>query len=112
MFPANRRAPTNIRQPAPVGLCRRCGFFFPLVQLVEQYEWRGPSLGKILTRVCASNPGCLDVPQEQLRTIVIGPDPVPPFDPSPTFYAQQNAGGTTPPQNSDELLALMPFGDP
>lgn len=110
MYPVNVRAPTSIRDPKPTGLCRRCGFYFPLERLAEQYEWRGPSLGKILTRVCVSNPGCLDLPQEQLRTIIIGPDPIPPRDASPTFYQQQNQGGE-PGVNGLALLAIMPFGD-
>src|SRR4051812_32048820 len=90
-YPHNLRAPTSIRSPAPVGLCRRCGFLYPISMLVDQYEWRGPSLTKILGRVCVRT--CLDVPNEQLRTIVIGPDPKPVIDPSPTFYAEQNQGG-------------------
>lgn len=99
MFAANKYAPTNPFSPEPVGICRRCGFLWPLAQLDEQYQWLGPKLGKILTRVCRKN--CLDRPQEQLRTIVIGPDPVPPFDASPYFYAQQNAApGFTPPSDA------------
>lgn len=89
MYPHNKYAPTSVSAPEPVGLCRRCGFLYPISSLVEQYEWRGPALQKILTRVCVRT--CLDVPNETLRTIVISADPVPPKDPSPTFYAQQNA---------------------
>lgn len=93
--PHNRHAPTSIRQPQPTGICRRCGFLYPLSQLLPQYEWRGPSLGLVITRICIRT--CLDIPNEQLRTIVIGPDPVPPMDPSPTFYSQQNLGGVAGP---------------
>ena len=89
MYAHDLRAPTNSKSPQPVGICRRCGFKYYLSQLVTQYEWRGPNLGATLTRVCIRT--CLDVPNEQLRTIIIGPDPVPPFDASPTFYSQQNA---------------------
>ncbi len=57
--------------------------------MLTQYEWRGPSLVPVLSRVCIQN--CLDKPAEQLRTIIIGPDGIGPEDASPTFYAQQNA---------------------
>lgn len=95
--PHNLRAPTNPYAPDPVGICRRCAFLWPIAQLVEQWEWRGPSLGKILTRVC---PSCLDEPNEQLRTIIVGPDGIGPEDASPTFYDQQNQGGP----------AILPIG--
>lgn len=76
---------------------------------MDQYQWLGPSLGLILTRVCTRT--CLDVPNQGLRTIVIGPDPVPPRDASPTFYAQQNEGGTTPPTSAADLWAQMALED-
>ena len=110
MFPANRFAPTNIRSPEPTGICMRCGFYFFLKDLELQYQWAGPSLVNLQILVCRRR--CLDVPQEQLRTIVIGADPIPPRRPSPTFYAQQSAapGYTAPPW---ELLddAFVPLFD-
>lgn len=91
-YPTNRFAPTNMRSPEPTGLCMRCGFYYHLSYLVEQWEWAGPGMVNKRILVCPRN--CLDKPNEQLRTIVIGPDPVPPSRPSPTFYAQQSQGGT------------------
>ncbi len=113
-YPHNRFAPVNIRAPEPVGICQRCAFLYPLSQLVEQQEWRGPALGMVLTHVCVRT--CLDRPNEQLRTIVIGPD-LPPRRPSPTFYDQQNAApGFTPglaPLSDDEGdLLIDDFGNP
>lgn len=97
MYPTNRFAPTNIRSPEPVGQCMRCGFLYFLKDLELQWQWAGPSLVNLQILVCRRT--CLDSPQEQLRTITIGADPVPPRRPSPTFYAQQSAapGYTAPP---------------
>lgn len=89
--PHNKFAPVNIRSPEPAGICQRCGFLYHLSDLSWQYQWAGPSLVNFRLLVCYRT--CLDVPNEQLRTIIIGPDPVPPKFPSPTFYAQQNQGG-------------------
>lgn len=100
-YPVNKFAPTNARAPEPTGICYRCGFYYKLSDLSFQWEWRGPSLANLQILVC--NRTCLDKPQEQLRTIRIGPDPVPPARPSPTFYAQQSQGGP------DGLRTLAPL---
>ena len=47
---------------------------------------------------------CLDIPNESLKAIIIGPDSVPPRWPRPYNYAQQNAGGTAAPTNVREFL--------
>lgn len=94
-YPTNQRAPTSYKSPAPVGICMRCSFLYHLDQLEEQWEWAGP--GMVNKRILVCRRTCLDRPNEQLRTIVIGPDPVPPSRPSPTFYSQQNQGGTQAP---------------
>jgi hypothetical protein len=44
------------------------------VDLQWQYEWRGPVIQNIRILVCKP---CLDIPQEQLRAIVVPADPVP-----------------------------------
>lgn len=48
-----------------------------------QYEWRGAALQNIYVLVCCE---CYDVPQEQLRSIVIPQDPVPVQIPSIEFF--------------------------
>lgn len=73
----------------------RCGFYYKMSALELQYQWAGPSLVSLGIYVCRRT--CLDVPQEQLRTIIIGPDPTPVIPSSPTFYAQQNLGGVAGP---------------
>ena len=47
-------------------------------RLSWQYEWRGASLQNIRLLVCDE---CLDVPQQQLRAIVVPADPVPIMNP-------------------------------
>ncbi len=95
MFPNNRFAPTNPNAPEPVGICMRCAFRYPLSQLEWQYQWTGPRLANLWLLVCRRT--CNDLPNEQLRTIIISADPVPPKHPSPDFYRQQNEGGVAGP---------------
>jgi hypothetical protein len=84
-------APINPFQPEPVGFCDRCGFKYPLAQLVEQRQWAGPKTVGIGIRVCTRT--CLDeLQQNGFRTIVIGPDPVPLKNPRPGFQFQQMGG--------------------
>lgn len=111
-YPHNLRAPVNSRRPEFVGICRRCGFLYPISELQTQYEWRGPSLAPVLSRVCIRT--CLDKPAEQLRTIIIGPDGIGPPDASPTFYDQQNAGGVVGPLSDYPFIldeSLLGGGD-
>ena len=49
-------------------------------QLQWQFDYRGPNLQNLRILVC---PSCLDVPQQQLRTILIPPDPIPIENPRP-----------------------------
>jgi len=49
-----------------------------LDDLSYQYQWAGTGLVNLGLLVC---PECLDVPQEQFRTIVLPPDPVPRINP-------------------------------
>lgn len=68
------RARINARSPQAAGVCDRCGFVVNFVDLIWQYEWRGPSLENIRILVCRN---CLDVPQENVRAIVVPADPMP-----------------------------------
>ena len=68
------RARTNARAPQAHAICDRCGFRYNWVDLQWQYEWRGPVIQNIRILVCKP---CLDVPQENVRSIVVPADPVP-----------------------------------
>jgi len=77
------RARIDARRPVALAVCDRCQFLFNHSDLQWQMEWRGPKLQNIRLLVCQS---CYDTPQEQLRTIILPPDPVPIANPRPENY--------------------------
>ncbi len=79
-------APVSARRPEAWGICDRCGFRWLHRNLRWQYDWRGNQLQNLWLLVCHI---CEDVPNEQLRPIIIGPDPVPVKDPRPGWAATQ-----------------------
>jgi hypothetical protein len=77
-------AQISARSPRALGICQRCGGMFNLDELQWQWDWlRGPRLFNLRIKVCRT---CLDVPQENGRTIVLPPDPVPVANPLPEDY--------------------------
>lgn len=72
------RARTSASNPLAHAICDRCGFRYNHVQLRWQFDWAGASL--INKRLLVCNP-CYDMPQEQLRAIVVPADPVPIINP-------------------------------
>lgn len=68
------RARTSSSSPQAHAICDRCGFRYNHVDLQWQYDWRGAALQNIRILVCNS---CVDVPQDQLRAIVVPADPTP-----------------------------------
>lgn len=68
------RAQTSARNPRAFAVCDRCGIWHNHDQLQWQMQWAGAMLYNTRLLVCRR---CLDVPQEQLRTITLPPDPVP-----------------------------------
>lgn len=82
-------AQISARSPRALGVCQRCGGLYNLDRLQWQLDWQqGPRLKNIRIRVC---PTCLDVPQENGRTIVLPPDPRPvPFALPEDYAAADN----------------------
>lgn len=74
------RARTSAKSPSAFAVCQRCGFWYNRKDLVFQSEWRGTTLRNIWILVCTRT--CLDIPQEQLRAIVLPADPTPVYFPS------------------------------
>lgn len=68
------RARVSAKNPRAFAICDRCGFLVNHDRLQWQYDWAGASLINKRILVCNT---CLDVPQQQLRAIVIPADPVP-----------------------------------
>lgn len=98
------RAQVDPDSPRAFAICDRCGFLYNHQDLRWQFEWVGPQLQNLRLLVCET---CLDQPQEQLRTIILPPDPLPILNARPEFYAideidflTTQAGGTLATQTS------------
>lgn len=89
------RARIDPKRPTAQAVCDRCGVRYLLNDLSRQFQWTGPALQDLGILVCAS---CNDVPQEQFRTVVLPPDPVPRINPRPDVYTTLPAleGGNVP----------------
>lgn len=87
------RARVSARNPRAFAICDRCGFLYNHVNLSWQYDWAGASL--INKRLLVCDP-CNDVPQQQLRAIVVPADPIPIRNPRTQDYvtAEQNTRTT------------------
>ena len=72
------RARVSSRNPQAAAICDRCGFVYNHVNLSWQFDWAGASLINKRLLVCSS---CNDVPQQQLRAIIVPADPVPIMNP-------------------------------
>lgn len=77
------RARVSTRSPQAFAICDRCGFLFNHASLKWQYDWRGASMQNTRQLVCTT---CLDRPQDQLRALVVPPDPVPIQNPRTQNY--------------------------
>ena len=77
------RARVSARNPRAFAICDRCGFLYNHINLQWQYDWAGASLINRRILVCDE---CLDVPQQQLRAIVVPADPVPILNPRVQDY--------------------------
>ena len=103
---ATGRASTTARRPRAFAVCDRCGTWYNREQLRWQHEWAGQSLQNLQILVCLR---CLDVPNIQLRSIVLPPDPMPVWQPRPELSDM----GPTPQaiQDSDNNFVLDDDGD-
>ena len=81
--PHPRNADVNPDNPRAWAASDRNGFQYNHYKLGWQFQWSGNQL--INTRLLVG-PGEMDVPQEQLRTIILPPDPDPLFNARPEPY--------------------------
>jgi hypothetical protein len=81
------RYQVNSDNPRAKGVCDRCGQTWQHKDLKWQFEWIGPRLQNIRILVCTP---CLDKPQQNLRTIVIPPDPVAIMNARPENYVSDD----------------------
>jgi hypothetical protein len=100
------RARTSASNPQAHAICDRCGFRYNHVNLRWQYDWRGASMQNIRLLVCNT---CYDVPQEQLRAIVVPADPVPVVNArTQDFIAAEENTRTTSGQNTVDPIIGIP----
>lgn len=79
------RARVNARSPEAQAVCDRCYLNYSLRDLRWQNQWSGNRLQNIQLLVCKT---CLDVPQPQLKAVIIPADPVPLLNTRPEQYAE------------------------
>jgi hypothetical protein len=81
--PQGKHVRIDPNNPEAVGMCDRSGFLYMRKDLVKQMEWRGNDL--VWTGFFVGRDQ-LDVPNQQSRTPILKPDPVPVKDPRPPRY--------------------------
>lgn len=79
------RARVSTSKPAAFSVCDYCYCTYNLVDLKPQMEWYGTQLTDTGFKACYR---CISKPQDQLRPIILPPDPVPVVQPRPPYYAQ------------------------
>jgi len=79
------RAKVSTRNPEAFAICDDCGFLYNLSELRWQFEWGGNRLINKKQLVCRR---CNDLPNTQLRAIVLPADPMPVMNPRVQNYQQ------------------------
>ena len=99
------RAKVSSRNPRAFGICDRCGILYNHVNLQWQYDWAGANLINKRLLVCDD---CNDVPQTQLRAIVVPADPTPILNPRVQDYAtaESNTRATSGQNTTDTRTGL------
>ena len=101
------RAKINSRNPQAAGRCDLCGFIFSRSELRPQLQWAGNKLIDLKQLVCRR---CNDIPQTQLRAIVIPADPTPVLNPRPENYRVASTDyRSTSGQNTVDPLTGIPI---
>ncbi len=89
MRPHGRHAFVNPGNPEAFAQCDRCGDWWNRTGLQWQFQWSGTHLYNLGILVCRR---CLDVPFEQLRTIILPPDPPPVINARPPNFTFEETG--------------------
>lgn len=82
------RARTSSTRPQAFAVCDRCSFWYNHVDLRWQFQWQGTSMTNLRFLVCRR---CLDVPNQQLRAIILPADPVPINNPRIEPFAEDES---------------------
>lgn len=102
------QARVSVSRPEAWGQCDRCCRVFNLKELQWQFQYAGTTLQNLKILVCRS---CKDVPNEQLRTIILPGDPIPVLNPRPqnpvqefeTFFTSEDGDFLTT-EDGDQLV--------
>ena len=101
------RAKVNPRSPEAWGICDNCSFLYNLSELRWQFTWAGNKLINTKQLVCRR---CNDIPNVQLRAIVIPADPMPVMNPRVNnWQAAETDYRTTSGQNTTDPLTGIPI---
>lgn len=82
------RTRVDSRSPSASGQCDRCGFLYNHSHLRWQMDYSGAGIYNKRILVCEK---CYDIPQQQLKVIVIPPDPLPVLNARPPDYVYSEA---------------------
>ena len=88
--PHGKYAAVDASNPEAFAECDRCGFWYNRSKLVWQNAWAGTHLYSLGLLVCQDR--CYDIPQEQLRTIILPPDPPPVINARPPNFEYEENG--------------------
>jgi len=105
------RARVSAKSPSALAVCDRCGIWTNHNRLRWQFDWAGASLINKRILVCDT---CEDVPQNQLRAIVLPADPTPIQNPRTQDYvaAETNTRYTSGQNTVDPITGLpIPGGN-
>ncbi len=81
--PHPRLTDTNPDRPRAWATCDRCGFITSHYKMTWDKQWAGAQIINKGFLVCEL---CIDVPQQQLRTLILPADPAPIFNARPEPY--------------------------
>lgn len=102
------RAKVSTRNPEAFAICNNCGFQYNHSELRWQFQWGGNKLVNLRQLVCRR---CNDIPQNQLRAIILPADPIPVMNPrvpnyplAETDYRSISGQNTTDPRTGIPIL--------
>lgn len=101
------RAKVGTRSPQAFAICDNCGFLYNHNELRWQLQWSGNKLVNLRQLVCRR---CNDIPQTQLRAIVLPADPMPVLNPRVNnWQAAETNFRTTSGQNTVDPKTGIPI---
>lgn len=101
------RAKVSTKNPEAFAICDNCGFQYNHSELRWQFQWAGNKLVNLRQLVCRR---CNDLPQNQLRAIVLPADPMPIMNPRvPNYPLAETDYRTTSGQNTVDPTTGIPI---